>query len=397
MEYPRRNSLVRNDGLDRSDGCCQKVARGQQADFRIKTDLRPDGRQRHKGRGAAINPEGRFEETERQKVDDGWAIQENEDRLALKTQTSVEHANSIITRNKSPDVPFHYSINPYRGCEHGCSYCFARPTHAYLNLSPGLDFETRLVAKVNAAQCLERELSSPRYVCKTIALGTNTDPYQPIERVHGITRSLLEVAARHNQPIGIVTKNALVERDLDILAPMAQLGLAAVFVSITTLDHQVARRMEPRASAPARRIEAIRRLSKAGVPVGVMVAPVIPFLTDSGLETVLESAADAGATQAGYILLRLPYEVKHLFRDWLEEHYPLKAAHVMSRVHAMRDGRDNDPGFGSRMVGRGEFAELLGKRFQIACRRFKLNLNQRALDTSLFRRPQRSGQMDFFR
>jgi DNA repair photolyase len=263
-------------------------------------------------------------------------------------------------------------------------------------LSPGLDFETRLVAKVNAAQCLERELSSSRYLCETIAMGTNTDPYQPIERKYGITRSVLEVAARFNQPVGIVTKNVLVERDLDILAPMARRGLAAVFVSVTTLDHQLARRMEPRASAPSRRIEAIRRLSEAGVPVGLMFAPVIPFLNDAALESVLEAAANAGATQAGYILLRLPYEVKHLFRDWLEDHFPLKAQHVMSRVHAMRDGRDNDPAFGSRMVGSGEFAELLSKRFRIACRRFDLNVNQRVLDTSQFRRPARSGQMDLF-
>ncbi|UCH47144.1 MAG: PA0069 family radical SAM protein [Betaproteobacteria bacterium] len=395
MESSRRKSFVRNDGLDRNryyqDGGLYKEAAGEQ-----QAGLRPDGRQRHKGRGTGINPEGRFEQTERQRVDDGWATVRVEERVALKTQTSVEHANSIITRNRSPDVPFNYSINPYRGCEHGCTYCFARPTHAYLNLSPGLDFETRLIAKVNAAQCLERELSSPRYVCETIAMGTNTDPYQPIERKYGITRSLLEVAARYNQPIGIVTKNALVERDLDLLAPMAKRGLVAVHVSVTTLDHRLARRMEPRASAPSRRIEAIRRLSDAGVPVGVMFAPVIPFLTDSALESVLEAAAHAGATQAGYILLRLPYEVKHLFRDWLEDRFPLKAAHVMSRVHAMRDGRDNDPGFGSRMVGRGEFAELLGKRFRIACRRFGLNLNQRVLDTSQFRRPERSGQMDLF-
>ena len=384
MKNTRRNNLDRY------------VVPGQQGDSKRKADLRSDGRQRHKGRGTGINPEGRFEHTERQSVDDGWTTLQAEEGVALKTQTSVEHANSIITRNKSPDVPFNYSINAYRGCEHGCTYCFARPTHAYLNLSPGLDFETRLIAKVNAAQCLERELSSPRYVCETIAMGTNTDPYQPIERKYGITRSVLEVAARFNQPVGIVTKNALVERDLDILAPMARRGLAAVFVSVTTLDRQLARRMEPRASAPSRRIEAIRRLSEAGVPVGVMFAPVIPFLNDAALESVLETAANAGATQAGYILLRLPYEVKDLFRDWLEDHFPLKAQHVMSRVHAMRDGRDNDPGFGSRMVGSGEFAELLSKRFRIACRRFDLNLNQRVLDTSQFRRPARSGQMDLF-
>ncbi len=396
MENPRR------DGLHLTDVPGQQADPGQKSelrtgvDLRTDIDLRTDGRQRHKGRGSGINPEGRFEQIERQRVDDGWATPEAEERVVLKTQTRVEHAKSIISRNNSPDVPFNYSINPYRGCEHGCTYCFARPTHAYLNLSPGLDFETQLIAKVNAAQCLERELSSPRYKCETIALGTNTDPYQPVERKHKITRSLLEVAARYSQPVGIVTKNALVERDLDILAPMARRGLAAVYLSITTLDQQLARRMEPRASAPSRRIEAIRRLSAAGVPVGVMFAPVIPFLTDSALESVLEAASGAGATQAGYILLRLPYEVKHLFRDWLKEHFPLKAAHVMSRVHAMRDGRDNDPGFGSHMVGRGEFADLLAKRFRIACRRFKLNVNQRVLDTSQFCRPECGGQIDLF-
>ena len=360
-------------------------------------DQRPLRRtQLRKGRGTGSNPEGRFESSVREHVDDGWTSLEEDEGRALLTEVSEEHAKSVISRNNSPDVPFTYSINPYRGCEHGCTYCFARPTHAYLNLSPGLDFETRLRAKVNAAQCLERELSSPRYVCRTIAIGTNTDPYQPVERKWKITRSLLEVAAKHNQPLGIVTKNALVERDLDILAPMAQKGLAAVFISVTTLDHQLARRMEPRASAPARRIEAIRRISSAGVPVGVMFAPVIPFLTDAELESVLETAANAGASQAGYILLRLPYEVKHLFRDWLEDHFPLKAAHVMNRVQAMRDGRDNDPEFGSRMVGKGEFADLLRKRFEIACRRYGLNLNKRDLDVSQFRRTANTNQLDFF-
>ena len=354
------------------------------------------GKNRLKGRGATGNPEGRFESTARSCVDDGWAEPEAGQRPAPPTSVTSERVKTIITRNSSPDVPFNYSINPYRGCEHGCTYCFARPSHGYLNLSPGLDFETRLIAKVNAAECLERELSLPRYVCETIALGANTDPYQPVERKWKITRSLLEVAARYNQPVGIVTKNALVERDLDILAPMARRGLAAVFVSVTTLDHQLARRLEPRVSAPSRRIEAIRRLSDAGVPVGVMFAPVIPFLTDSALESVLGAAAEAGARQAGYILLRLPYEVKQIFRDWLECHYPLKAAHVMSRVQAMRDGRDNDANFGSRMVGKGEFADLLGKRFRLACKRFGLNRNQRKLDVSQFRRPALDGQLDLF-
>ena len=365
-------------------------------DFRPGQRRGAEGRPLHKGRGSGINPEGRFEPTQRHPVDDGWMTLENEEQVALRTKVTEEYARSVISRNSSPDVPFSYSVNPYRGCEHGCSYCFARPTHGYLNLSPGLDFETRLFAKVNAAQCLERELSSASYECKTIAMGTNTDPYQPVERKWKITRSVLEVAARFRQPVGIVTKNALVERDLDILAPMAAQGLAEVFVSVTTLDHQLARRMEPRASAPSRRIAAIRCLSEAGVPVGVMFAPVVPFLTDAALESVLEAAAEAGAKRAGYILLRLPYEVKHLFRDWLEQHYPLKAAHVMSRVREMRDGRDNDPDFGSRMVGKGEFAQFLRKRFDVACRRFGLNIERHVLDTSRFRQPGSTEQLDIF-
>jgi DNA repair photolyase len=385
-EYPESDT-----GFVAADGV--QSERSHWLDARKQEYLRTSTR---KGRGANGNPEGRFESTARSCVDDGWAEPEAGQASTVPTRVATEHAKSIITRNSSPDVPFNYSINPYRGCEHGCTYCFARPGHGYLNLSPGLDFETRLIAKVNAAECLERELSRPRYVCETIALGTNTDPYQPVERKWKITRALLEVAAEFNQPVGIVTKNALVERDLDILAPMARRGLAAVYVSVTTLDHQLARRLEPRASAPSRRIEAIRRLSDAGVPVGVMCAPVIPFLTESELEAVLGAAATAGARQAGYILMRLPFEVKQIFREWLACHYPLKAAHVMSRVQAMRDGRDNDPDFGSRMVGKGEFAELLARRFKLACKRFGLNLNQRKLDVSQFRRPSPDGQMDFF-
>lgn len=349
-----------------------------------------------RGRGATMNPDGRFESATREEIDDGWLGADDCDVSRTPTLVTAERVRTIISRNKSPDVAFNLSINPYRGCEHGCIYCFARPTHSYLNLSPGLDFETRLFAKVNAAACFEKELARPGYACETISIGTNTDPYQPAEREWKVMRSLLEVAARYNQPLGIVTKNALIERDLDILVPMAQKGLVAVFVSITTLDHGIARRMEPRASAPSRRIEAVRRLSAAGVPVGVMFAPVVPFLTDGELESVLEAAAGAGAIQAGYILLRLPFEVKDLFRDWLNQHYPLKAAHVMSRVHAMRGGRDNDPHFGSRMRGEGELAKLLHKRFRIACNRFGLKPNQRHLDVSQFRRPSLDGQLDMF-
>ena len=349
-----------------------------------------------RGRGATINPEGRFETRTHEEYEDGWFQEPPEGRL--ETIVTEEQVKSIISRNDSPDVPFSQSINPYRGCEHGCVYCYARPSHAYLNLSPGLDFETRLFAKVNAAEVLREELSRPGYRCELIALGANTDPYQPIERGYRITRSVIEVLHACNHPLGIVTKNALVERDIDLLAAMAGRNLAEVFVSINNLDNDIARRLEPRCSAPARRLEAVRRLAAAGIPVGVLVAPTIPFLTDDQLERVLEAARDAGARRASYVLLRLPYEIKDLFRAWLEHHYPLKAAHVMSRVHAMRGGRDNDPNFGSRMRGAGEFAELLARRFRIACRRLGLNREERyaGMDTSQFRRPDPGGQLALF-
>ena len=330
-----------------------------------------------KGRGASINPEGRFEHTVREAVDDGWNTPADEELPALKTHVTIEHAKSIISRNTSPDVPFTQSINPYRGCEHGCIYCYARPSHAYLNLSPGVDFETRLFAKVNAAELLRAELAKPGYKCELIALGANTDPYQPIEREYKITRGILEVLAECGHPVGIVTKNAMVERDIDILAPMAEKNLVNVYVSVNNLDHDLARRLEPRCSAPARRLEAMRRLSAAGIPVGVLVAPVIPFLTDHQIEPVLEAAYAAGARSAGYVLMRLPYELKDLFRNWLEVHYPLKAKHVMSRVQQMRGGRDNDPDFGSRMRGSGELADLLRRRFDIACARLGFDAGKR--------------------
>ncbi|MBI3067730.1 MAG: PA0069 family radical SAM protein [Betaproteobacteria bacterium] len=276
--------------------------------------------------------------------------------------------------------------------------CYARPTHAYRNLSPGLDFETRLFAKVNAAERLREELSRPGYRCEVISLGTATDPYQPVEREYRITRAVLEVLAEFEHPVGVVTKNALVERDIDLLAPMAEKRLAGVFISLNNLDHELARRLEPRCVAPARRLQAMKRLSEAGIPVGVIVAPVIPFLTDHQVEAVLEAAYAAGAREAGYVLLRLPYEVKDLFRHWLQTHYPLKAKHVMSRVREMRAGRVNDPGFGSRMRGSGEFAELLARRFETACRRLGYNLDQRnsTLDTTRFRRPKPGGQLTLF-
>ena len=347
-----------------------------------------------KGRGATVNPEGRYESVTREVFDDGW--DHADETPPLRTFVTDERAKSIISRNDSPDIPFTQSINPYRGCEHGCVYCYARPSHAYLNLSPGLDFETRLFAKVNAAELLRAELAKPGYVCDSMSLGTNTDPYQPIEREYRITRGILELLAEHDHPVAIVTKSATVERDIDLLAPMAAKNLARVFLSIATLDHDVSRPMEPRTSAPRRRLEAIRRLSAAGIPTGVVVAPVVPFLTDHDIENVLYAAAEAGATSAGYVLLRLPFEVKDLFKAWLEQHFPLKAAHVMSRVREMRDGRENDPEFGSRMKGTGLFAELLGKRFKVACVRLGLNQGRAALDTSQFCPPKTSPQLELF-
>lgn len=349
-----------------------------------------------KGRGATINLEGRFESVVRESVDDGWNASSEEEPPKLETTVTEEVAKSIIARNESPDVGFSQSINPYRGCEHGCIYCYARPTHAYVNLSPGLDFETKLFAKVNAAGLLREELSKPGYRCEAISLGANTDPYQPIEREYRITRGILEILSECEHPVGIVTKSSMVERDLDLLAPMAEKKLVKVFVSITTMDHEIARKLEPRAAAPARRLQTIKTLSEAGVPCGVLTAPVIPFLTDSGIEKVLEAAHEAGATLAGYVLLRLPYEIKDLFKDWLNHHYPLKAQHVMSRVREMRGGRENDPQFGSRMRGEGEFADLLAKRFKIACKRLGLNQRDWELDMKRFKPPLRSGQLALF-
>jgi DNA repair photolyase len=349
-----------------------------------------------KGRGATLNPEGRFETVAHEAYDDGWF----QDSVDVRPQTVVaeERVKSIIARNDSPDIPFSQSINPYRGCEHGCIYCYARPSHAYLGLSAGLDFETRLFVKVNAAAVLLSELARPNYRCEVIALGANTDPYQPIEREYRITRSIIEVLARTEHCVGIVTKNALVERDIDLLAPMAERNLVRVYISLNNLDHDIARRLEPRCSAPTRRLEAIRRLTNAGIPVGVLAAPIVPFLLDDQLERVLEAAWQAGARQASYILLRLPYEISELFRAWLEHHFPRKAAHVMSRIHAMRGGRVNDPRFGSRMRGTGEFAELLEQRFHVACRRLGFNDKQRYqdLDSTRFRPPDTTGQLALF-
>jgi DNA repair photolyase len=349
-----------------------------------------------KGRGATLNPEGRFESVRREPFDDGWDVPLPGEPARPRTTVTLETAKSLIQRNDSPDVPFNLSINPYRGCEHGCVYCYARPSHAYLELSPGLDFETRLFAKVNAADVLREELARPGYRCEPITIGANTDPYQPIEREWQVTRKVLEVLGECGHPCSIVTKNALVERDLDLLAPMAGKNLVQVFVSVTTLDHELARKMEPRASAPTRRIETLRNLSAAGVPVGVMVAPVVPVLTDSGIESVLEAAARAGAKSAGYTLMRLPWELKELFKDWLQHNFPLKADHVMSRVRQMRKGKESDPKFGTRHTGEGLLAELLEKRFDIACQRLGLNRERRKLDTTRFKPPAPPGQMELF-
>jgi DNA repair photolyase len=349
-----------------------------------------------KGRGAAENPQNRFERVDREVYDDGWERDE-EGESAPRTEVTLTQARTIISRNQSPDIPFTQSINPYQGCEHGCIYCYARPSHAYLGLSPGLDFETKLFAKVNAVELLRKELSRPGYRCELISLGANTDPYQPIERKYRITRGILEVLAECNHPVGIVTKSALVERDLDLLAPMAKKGLVHVFVSIGTLDHEIMRTLEPRTSAPRRRLETLKALTAAGVPCGVLVAPLIPFLNDKDMETVLEQTAACGATTAGYVILRLPYELKDLFKDWLERHHPLKAAHIMSQIRQMRGGRENDSSFGKRMSGVGIFAELQEKRFRIACDRYGFNVRDRyQLDTGQFRPPNTARQMGLF-
>lgn len=351
-----------------------------------------------RGRGAPINPEGRFEILKREAFDDEW-FQEPPEGEAAKPRTvvAIEHPKSVISRHDSPDLGFTQSLNPYRGCAHGCPFCYARPSHAYLGLSPGIDFETRLTAKVDAAERLREELSKPGYRCEPLAIGMNTDAYQPIEREHRVTRSILEVCHETNQPFTLITKSALVERDLDLIAPMAAKRLVHVTLTITTLDHGISRYLEPRTSAPARRLLAVTRLSRAGVPVSVNIAPVIPFLTDSELESIMEAAARAGASSVFYSLLRLPWEVKDIFRAWLEEHFPLKAAHVMSRVHEMREGRDNDPNFGTRMTGTGLLAQLLRLRYDKACKRLHLNEGlDRSLDCTLFRPPSLHGQGTLF-
>jgi DNA repair photolyase len=337
-------------------------------------------------RGARSFLQGRFESAAREPFDDGWTPEEKEES-ELETQVTEERARSIISHNDSPDVGFSQSINPYRGCEHGCIYCYARPSHAYLELSPGLDFETKLFAKTNAPELLREALAKPGYQCSPIALGANTDCYQPIERKYGITRQILEILAECEHPVTMVTKSALVERDLDILEPMAKKKLVQVFVSIGTLDRELARKLEPRAASPQRRLDILKALKKSEVPCGVMVAALIPALNDKTLEHVLEEASKAGATEAAYVLMRLPNELRPLFHEWIHTHYPQRAEHVISIVRQVRGGRDNDPRFGSRMTGTGNFAELIEKRFEIAARKFGLNERTRDLDCSRFRPP----------
>jgi len=349
--------------------------------------VRPD---RNRGRAAGINPSGRFEPVSRHVFDDGW--DSIEELPPFKTEVQVEKPRTIITRNTSPDISFDRSINPYRGCEHGCVYCFARPTHSFMGLSPGLDFESKLFAKPDAARLLDRELSKQGYQPRTIAIGTNTDPYQPIEKQYRIMREILEVLEARGHPVGIVTKSALVTRDIDILSRMAERGLAKVALSVTTMDRMLARTMEPRASTPTRRLEAIRQLSDAGIPASVMVAPIIPGLTDAEIERILDSARAAGAREAGYVVLRLPLEVSPIFKDWLLRHYPDRYRHVMSLIRSMRDGKDYDSEWGKRMKGAGPYAWQIGRRFEMAARRLGLNVEKRTLRTDLFVPAQRENE-----
>ncbi len=350
---------------------------------------------RRRGRGTLSNASGRYEPTARIAFDDGW--QSLEELPPFSTTVSVDSTRKIITRNQSPDIPFDRSINPYRGCEHGCVYCFARPTHAYLGLSPGLDFESKLFVKPDAPALLEKELSARGYSPRTIAIGTNTDPYQPIERKYQVMRGILEVLERAGHPVGIVTKSALVLRDLDILSRMAERNLVKVALSVTTLDPKLARVMEPRAATPARRLETLRQLSAAGVPTMVMVAPIIPAINDAEIERILDAAAIAGVKGAGHVILRLPLELRDLFREWLEENFPDRVNHVFKLIRDMRGGKDYDAKFGARMTGTGPYAWMIGRRFETACAKLGLNQNKISLTTAHFSAPRpRAEQLSLF-
>jgi DNA repair photolyase len=351
------------------------------------------GHQHFKGRGALSNIAGRFESQTREQTDDGWY--QDEVPQSINETVLPDRAKSVITSNNSPDVGFDISINPYRGCSHACVYCFARPSHAYLGLSPGLDFETKLFYKDDAVALLEAELAKPRYVCKPVALGINTDGYQPLEKRLEITRSILAVLTRCRHPVTIVTKSALILRDIDLLSELAEHRLVSVMLSITSLTDDIKRTLEPRAASPQARLRVVRGLAAAGVPVGVMVAPVIPAITDHEMEDILAASREAGATSASYVLLRLPHEVKILFREWLAEHYPDRAAHVMSLINQSRGGKDYDSQFGVRMRGTGPYAELLRTRFQLAARKlgFDASSNRHDLATNLFRPPSMTPQL----
>jgi DNA repair photolyase len=362
--------------------------RMQDPSYRVDAD-------RRRGRGAGANPAGRYETVRRERFDDGWDL--DEEAAKLPTEIIVEKPRTIITKNDSPDISFDRSINPYRGCEHGCVYCFARPSHAFQGLSPGLDFETKIFAKPNAPELLEKELRAPTYEPRTIALGANTDPYQPAERRFRITRGILEVLNRANHPVGIVTKSALVTRDIDILAQMADRQLAKVAVSITTLDPRLARRMEPRAASPAKRLDTVRRLAEAGIPVSVLVAPIIPAINEHEIEAILKASYEAGAREAGYVLLRLPHELKDLMRDWLAEHYPDKLRHVFSLLQESHGGKDYDSEWRTRQTGVGPFAWLIGRRFEKATQSLGFNRRRLKLRTDLFTPPAKeTGQLSLF-
>ncbi len=344
-----------------------------------------------KGRGSLSEPDARFLSHTRHDIDDGW--ESNREEKKLVTSVTAEKPKTIISRNQSPDIPFELSINPYRGCEHGCIYCYARPSHAYVDLSPGIDFETKLFYKPNAAALLEKELAAQSYQCRPIALGTNTDPYQPIERKYQISRQIIKVLSERQHPMTIVTKSSLVERDIDLLAPMAEKNLVKVFISVTTLDHQLMQKMEPRTTAPKARLQTLARLHEAGIPTGMMFAPVIPVINDSEMETILERGMETGISNAGYVLLRLPHEIKDLFKEWLDEHYPLKTSHVMNIISASRGGKLNDPEFHSRLTGQGVFADMIRKRFHKACKELGLNIEENIqLDNSQFIKPVLKGQ-----
>ncbi len=360
------------------------IANALIADAGLRVDV-----ERRRGRGAGLNPSGRFEKQQRESFDDGW--QTLEELPPFKTEVQVEKPRTAITRNESPDIPFDRSINPYRGCEHGCIYCFARPTHAYMGLSAGLDFEAKLFAKPDAAKLLERELAKPSYKPRVIAIGTNTDPYQPIEKEWRIMRQILEVLNKANHPVAIVTKSALIMRDIDILKEMAAKNLVRVSLSVTTLDRKLARTMEPRAATPTRRLEAIQALSEAGIRTSVMVAPIIPALNDHEIERILEAGKAAGALEASYVILRLPLEVSPMFRDWLLQHYPDRYRHVMSLIRSMRGGKDYDADFGKRMKGAGPYAWQISRRFEMATRRLELTRRNIALRDDLFVPPDGSG------